>query len=170
MKQYFLSIRAFCIGVLAVPLLVASCGGSNSSKAGGEITVETGSLSKPEFVERADAICRKSKARALREFQAFMAENQATSQTSPREGETTTAEVVDGVLIPIYGKLIDDFIALGAPKGDEQEVAAFLNTVQRALDRLKEDPAMLNTLRNPFTPASKSAGKYGLTGCANSLA
>jgi len=167
MKQYFLSIRVFCLtaALLAVPLLIGGCGGSDSSQARAEITVETGSMSKVEFVKRADAICKKSKAQALREFSTF-----PSAGVQSAGAAATSAEIVHTIIVPIYGKLIDQFTSLGAPKGDEQDVAGFLNTLQQNLDLVEEEPTKaLNGLSSPFKPAAAKALRYGLTTCASTL-
>jgi hypothetical protein len=173
MGEYFLSIKGVWLLLAAMAaLLVGGCGGSDNSEAGasgGEITVETGSLSKAQFIKRADEMCRKDRAQAVREFQAFMSETGQSTQLSPQEEKARLGEVVDTILVPIYEKLIDQLAALGAPEGGEQEVAGFLGAVRRVLDRLEGDPTLLNSLNNPFTPASERARKYGLTGCAGSL-
>jgi hypothetical protein len=172
MRQYSLSIKVSCgLGaVLTAASLFGGCGSGDGSGASAEITVETGSLSKPEFVKRADEMCRKSKAQALREFQAFAKKNQPSARQAPQEKEEEQlTEVVDTILVPIYEKLINRLSALGAPEGDRQEVAAFLSSVRRTLDRLEQNPATLDTLRNPFKPAGERALKYGLKGCGESL-
>jgi hypothetical protein len=159
-----LSIRAFSLilaAIVAAALVAGGCGGSDSLGSSGEITVETGSLTKAEFIKRADAMCRDTRIQAMRKFRALAEDLQSVRPPAASE------KIVDTVLVPVYEELIDQVSALGAPKGDEQEVAGFLNTLQRNLDLAEKEPA--KALGSPFKGAAEQAEKYGLIGCAGSL-
>lgn len=151
---------------MAVALFSAGCGGSDSSASGGEVTVTTGSLSKAEFVKRADAICKEAREKFTREYTAFAKKVQRTSKTAQ---EAASGELIEDILIPNFQKDVDEISALGAPKGDEEKVAAFLNALQQQLEEIHERPKILETTVTPLAKAEKLAKTYGLTGCAESF-
>jgi hypothetical protein len=166
MHRYFLSIGAFLVlaAALAVALVAGGCGGASAS----EITVQTGSLSKAEFIKRADAICTAARSQFTREYTAFVKKNY--KPTSSRSAQEAVAnELVESILLPNFEKPIDEISALGAPKGDEQAIASFLNALQQRLEEIHERPLILNKTVTPLARAEKLARAYGLTGCAESF-
>lgn len=173
MHRYFLSIKGFFAGVAVVAFLLgvaSGCGGSDSSatgSAGGEITVEAGSLSKAEFIAKADALCKDSRAqfdRALRTY----TQNNPLSGSAEDETEQL-GKVVDTILSPTYENLTEEITSLGAPSGDEEQVAAFVQAIQQDLDEASENPSKAFRDLQPFDEPIKLANAYGLTGCAASL-
>jgi hypothetical protein len=147
-------------------LAIAGCGDSSEAD---EITVKTGSLSKAEFVKRVDEICRVRKADTVREFRAFIEEKGLSQKAAPQDERVAAGELAKDIIAPNYEDLIDDISALGAPGGDEEEVAGFLNALQQNLEELEADPTSINDLGTPFKLATKRADKYGLKACVNSL-
>jgi hypothetical protein len=163
-----MSIRAFCLlmAVLAALVLANGCGGGGASAS--EITVQTGSLSKAEFIKRADGICEAARSQFTREYTAFAQKNY--KPTSSRSAQEALAnDLVENILLPNFEKPVDEISALGAPKGDEQEIASFLNALQQRLEEIHERPLILNKTVTPFAQAEKLAKAYGLTGCAESF-
>jgi hypothetical protein len=62
---------------------------------------------------------------------------------------------------------IDQVRALGAPSGDEATVTNMLDVAQADLDKVKANPALLNSSKaNPFGDFAALAHPYGLTSCA----
>jgi hypothetical protein len=160
------------MAALLLLLLIAGCGGSSGASTGaddgGEVTVKTGTLSKADFIRRADAICTSLRSEFLREFSAFFKRN------TPKEGATDPevwlGEVVDEIVVPNYEeKLIPEISSLGAPPSYADEVALFLNVVKQRVAEVKAQPLEMTKTPFPFKKAEKSAGKYGLTGCASSF-
>lgn len=176
MYRYFLSIRGFYALAVALSalLLAAGCGSSGSSatdaegsEGSSEVTVQTGSLSKAEFIERADAICESNRSQFSRSFEAFNREHPVGE--SPASKLSWLNEVVDTVLMPIYEKQVDQLSSLGAPSGDEAQMAAFVNALQRQLDAIRDNPTLFAKTITPFKAAEGKARQYGLTGCAENL-
>lgn len=168
MRGHFLSIRGVWLALAAVGavLLAAGCGGGSSEAGanGGEITVETGSLSKAEFIKQADVLCEKSKGRLLSGFTNLVKESSGS-----QSGQPQSKAIVDSLLLPTYEELIDEISALGAPSGDEVEVAAFLKALRKELDHASDQPSKALDRLTPFVRTIKLARAYGLTGCADSL-
>lgn len=149
-------------------LMASGCGGGSSSSTGNdEVTVQTGSLTKAEFVEQADAICKAGREQFDKEFQTFQKEKKL--KTSGDQSPVWLGEVVNTILLPDYEKRIEEISALGAPSGDEREIASFLNALQQRLDDMRKEPAEMSNSLTPFSKPIKLAKAYGFTGCAESL-
>lgn len=166
--------RLFLAVVAVVSLsIVVGCGddddsaGAGGANGGQEITVEAGSLSKPEFVKRADKLCKEARARYKRDFDDFVGSDIPTPASPLKPSKA--AKLVDTVLVPHFRKLVDQINALGAPKGDEGKVAAFLNTLQQRLDQAEAQPAKFIKELSPLSAAVRKARTYGLVGCAYNL-
>lgn len=167
MRQYFLSIRVLIVALAAsVALPAAGCGDSASSNeaTNSGVTVQTGSLTKEQFVEKADQICEDSRAEFERKFSTF---SQRSSSAANLIDQAKNA--IDTIFVPVYEKQIDQISSLGAPSGDEEEIASILGSVQRSLDKAKQEPLQFFRENKPFPEAEKLARAYGLTGCADSF-
>ncbi|MDX6602941.1 MAG: hypothetical protein QOF13_2143 [Solirubrobacterales bacterium] len=148
-------------------LLVTGCGsgsGNSADASGGEVTVETGSLSKAQFIERADRICEENKQHFQKEYEAFV--KAVTSSPSPTE---QIAKLAETIFVPNFEKDVEEISVLGAPRGDQKKVAAFLNALQQRLDEIREQPIILGKTQFPLAKATKMATAYGSTGCAESF-
>jgi len=142
---------------LVLVLIAAGCGSSSKS------TSTTPALTKAEFLQKGNAICRKGNQQI----------NQAAKKLFPnrraRPSKAQMTKFATGKIIPSVQSQISGVKALGAPKGDEAKVNAIVTTAQAALDRSKKDPLVLttNSKRDPFAKANKVAKAYGLTVCAS---
>ncbi len=165
-----MSIKGLCLLATAMAILLAAggCGDSDSDSGGsadadaGKVTVETGSLSKAEFTERSDQLCKEARTQFQGEYENFV---KANSQG----GLKVQGELVNTILVPSFEQLVDQIGSVGAPSGDEEEIAAFLNALQRRLDKLREQPSEAFKTLSPLAGPIKLARAYGLTGCADSL-
>jgi hypothetical protein len=174
MEQYFLSIKRFCaagVALIVVSFLAIGCGGGgdgDGSEAGADtsdgVTVETGSLTKAQFVKKADKICIDTKGHFERQA-ATLGKSIAPGEITPR----VIASLVKSTLIPDYEELIAQIGSIGAPSGDEEQIATFLNAVQETIDYAGENPEKAFESLNLFAKASKLAKEYGLSGCSVSL-
>jgi hypothetical protein len=170
MQGYSLSIKAFSLlaAALLALTLASGCGGGDSSSASAdEITVKTGSLSKKQFIARADAMCKAARSRFDHDYSTQFERNPPKPSKSAEVA--WLGELVDTSLLPHYEKLIAEIGALGAPSADKQEVTAFLKTFQRRLDVIHEKPTELSATVTPFAKATALAKAYGANGCANSF-
>jgi hypothetical protein len=73
------------------------------------------------------------------------------------------------VFQPAYEKQIDQISSLGAPKGDEQEVGAYLNSLQKRVGELSKATDAKEFFVEPFAEPKQTAAAAGLNGCAESL-
>ncbi len=142
----------------AAAFVVAGCGSS-----GGDTS--TASLTKAEFVKRADAICAKGNKQLQVQVVGYAKKVGWSGKTPPTDAQAT--EIASTILIPSVQSQHDKIDALGAPSGEEDQVNAILTALQDAIDQAKKDPAAL--VRQPhdptFTKADKLAQDYGLTVC-----
>jgi hypothetical protein len=158
------------VGVIAIALLHSGCGGGRQA---GEITVKpiptvhSSSLTKAEFLKRADAICFEARRRAQMEFMRYL---RRTGLAISRGAITKhAAEIYSAFNAPYYERQIEGIRALGAPKGDARRVTAILNAIKQGIAAGKSDPAgYLTGGQDPFGRAYGLATAYGLTRCATS--
>lgn len=151
---------AATIGVL---LLAAGCGSSSND----EITVQTGSLSKAQFVEKADAICKAARAEFAAQYTRFV--EQHRSETSKAQQDAALKELIESVLTPNFENEIKQISELGAPKDYAPEVASFLNALQKKLDEGQKNPAELTATPYPFKKAEDVATAAGMKVCGKSF-
>jgi hypothetical protein len=165
--------------VAAIAVLVGGCGGGSDSTGtagtGGGAEAKSGngsaaeaasSLSKSEFVEKADAICNRDKRQGLAEMSTYVKEKGAES-ASPQAKIALLREALQAVFLPKVQDQIDEIRALGAPQGDEQEVEAFLAALQEGLDAASKAATPTNALfGQSFKRSGELARAYGLTACA----
>lgn len=163
MHRYFLGIRAFLlIGVVvATGSLAAGCGG------GSGIEVETGDLTKAEFIKRANGVCGAIRLQFARDFSNYYRDHSPKQVGSE---EKWAEEVVDRAVVPNYEvRLIDRFSTLGVPSAEKDEVVAFLEAVQQQVDKMQENANELTKSPFPFAKPAKLARKQGLTRCADAF-
>lgn len=157
------------LAAVGAVLLAAGCGGGDGSAAGtngGQITVETGSLSKAEFIKRANTICEKTKERFFDEMstlQRISEKSSAKPETSPQYA------AIAAVMNPLYNDMADRIRALGAPAGDEKQISELVNAIPRDIDELNERPVQGFKDGTPLSETLRVAEAYGLNGCVKSL-
>src|SRR5437870_516698 len=116
MKLKVLALAA----LLAVGAIAAGCGSSNDN------TTSTSSLTKAEFIAKADAIC--------------AAGNQATNQAGQQQfghNKPTQAQIqqfATNTIVPNVEKQVSEIKALGAPAGDEAQVNAVTAAAQADIE------------------------------------
>ncbi|HET7484402.1 MAG TPA: hypothetical protein VFJ64_03410 [Solirubrobacterales bacterium] len=149
---------------LAVLLVATGCGSSDSSA----VTVETGSLSKAEFIAKADAICKAARSEFLAKYQQFIAAHQ--SEFEHRQNEAAVlGEVLESVLGPNIEGQIEQIGKLGAPSSYAPQVEAFLEALQTRIDEAHGDPTGLTATATPFEKAEDAAKRAGMKGCSESF-
>jgi hypothetical protein len=162
MGGFFSGIRGFTvIAAFAVTaaMLAGGCGGGGSDT----IQIQTGSLSKAEFIAKTDAICAESQEKAGRELTGYMKKNHiALTGSLPA---AAAAGIFESVIEPTYRREIREISELGAPKKDAKKVAAMLEAIEAGLARGQSNPAGAFS-RNELVPAAgELARAYGLKAC-----
>jgi hypothetical protein len=136
-------------------VVLAGCGGSDSTTSS---TSET--LTKSEFVAKANAICAKGNQEIRAEGKKLFSSGQAPSKAAQEK-------FVTGTVIPSIQQQVDGVDALPAPAGDEQKVQAIVDAARSALAKVKQDPALITeqAQSDPFAQADKLTNAYGMTQC-----
>ena len=149
-------------------LVVAGCGDSSSADDDGtEISVETGSLSKAEFIKQADAICEETVKNVQSEGEKYA--RKAEQASTPAVGlAAELPKFVRNVVVPMFEEEIDQISSLGAPSGDEQEITVMLKALQQGLVKAQKEPqALFQGTNNKFNEATQLGEKYGFSSCGN---
>jgi hypothetical protein len=143
------------VAALAVALVATGCGGGDSGPA---------SITKAEFIEQADAACKKGEEEIQKDFAVYLQERKNQEKATAQD----YAELVETVLVPNAEAEIDAIRALGAPSGDEKKVEAMLTAREESIEMSEKDPqAIIKDSKKIFGPASKLAKEYGLKTCGN---
>jgi hypothetical protein len=148
-------LAAFGAGVLTAGLLLAGCGGSDSGE----------SISKEEFIAKADAICKQSNQRMEAAFTKFLKDNPTlTKPTDPR-----FQPLVGDVMVPSLKREIEELKELGVPDGDEEKVGAMISALEEGLETAEDNPEVVtgSSSDTVFGIASRIAGEYGAEVCGS---
>jgi len=145
--------RSLC-AALVVGLMITGCGGGSDS---------TASLTKAQFVKQADAICRKVDKSQTAGLDKLTKEFSDPTKITKAVQKTWILE--QG--LPSVQQEAEEIAALGAPSGDEEQVAAIVKGIEEAVKKAEKDP--LKSLESSFTGANNLAAKYGLKDCSEPL-
>lgn len=138
------------VGLVLGLALVAGCGGGRES------------ISKDEYLKRANAICR--------------AGNQELAEASQQQfkdlkaGEKPTADQIKryarDVVVPMVREQIDALRALPDPKDAGDQVDEIYDAFERALDQIDQRPSLLTpNVVEVFKEAEELSKKYGFPVC-----
>jgi hypothetical protein len=144
-------------GGVALLLLAASGAAAIIAGCGSERPVPVSSLSRAQFIERADAICAEGRRRGLR------------YRPSLADGETgaAAARAIEVALLPAIGQVVDDLYAIGAPAAQRERMEAFLSELQRAVSEAESfEVPTFERLDRAFASSGKLALELGLRSCA----
>jgi hypothetical protein len=148
-----MKLSAFVVvAVLAAGAFATGCGSSDDN---GDSTT-TASLTKAEWIAKADAVCQQGNQQI----------NQAAHQQFANQ-KPTAADVqqfATGTALPNTQSQVDQIKALGAPSGDEDQVNKILDTVQADIDKAK---AAGDLEDSTFADGNALARQYGLKVCGN---
>lgn len=144
--------------VLIVALMTAAIVGCG----GGE---ETAALTKPQFIQRADAICEKAD---KAQQNGIMKADQKTALDKMDKAEQQ--ELVVRVGLPPVQNEAEEIAALNAPGGDEEQIDAIVSGIEAAVKMAEEDPGSITGASpSPFLAVNKLATRYGLKVCSEAL-
>jgi hypothetical protein len=134
------------MAVLSAGIVAVGCGGGDDN------------LTKAQFIDQADAICKKGNQRIN-----AGAKEVFTSKQEPSKAELKT--FATETLIPDIQGQVDDVRALNEPSADEDQVNAFLDSAQAELDKGKNDPLYMTSDKS-FSGTNKLGKQYGFKVCA----
>jgi hypothetical protein len=149
-KFFVISLAALALGV------AAGCGDDDSSAAG--------SLTKAEFVEQGDAICKKANEKGSTQLIAYLKSHAGTEKPLTKEQEK---ELVSTVIVPLLEKQIDGLNQLGTPEEGEEEAQALIAELEDILAEAKADPIGTAASGGPFAESEKKAKELGFKECGH---
>lgn len=167
-------------GLLAVLglLLLAGCGGSSSGGTSARTNAQpseqgattkarplTGTLTKAQFLKKADAICVKGTAAMSRGDAAFWSKHRPTGGKAP--GQALVNQLQLKAILPVRERELRRLRAIGLPRGDEQRVETILDAWQEGVEKGEEDPGSLDAGGPEFAfyKAYTMGIDYGLEKC-----
>ena len=145
---------ALLAGVVAIVVVAAGCGSSSGS--------DSSSLTKAEFIKKADAICSRGEKSIEDGAEKFAKENNVDTE---KPTKAQKEEVITQVVAPNIRKQGEEISELGAPSGEDEKVEAIVTAVEEGADALEEEPTTLFEGKNPLEHGSKLAKEYGLKVC-----
>jgi hypothetical protein len=167
-KERLLNARLRTVWAIAIAVSVVAIGCGNddeSSSASGSGTGESSSLTKAEFVKKANAACTEEREGGFERIAAYTEKHR--SEGLPEA--LLAAKALKVTLLSMIGGELDALRQLEAPLGDEKEVEAMLTTIQAELEKAKEvklRPELPpEAIEDKFPKANKLIRSYGLTSC-----
>jgi hypothetical protein len=155
---------------LAAGSIAAGCGGGDdttvtgASGPSGATGAQGAPLTKDAFLAKGNAICKQGNQELNQAGKQFfnslgLSKNQQPSSDQIQQFATDT-------VVPKVQAQIDGIDALPAPSGDEDQVQAIVDAARQDLDKIKQDPSLLEGNNDPFADANQLAKQYGLNECA----
>lgn len=162
MFRFICSIRlGFICAVALASAATLGCGSGSSNEAsvtsGPRTSVTTSSVSKTEYINRANGVCEKSWAIALPSFQ--------RRYKSTLHGKAFNA-ASQNIFLPSLQLQFDDIQYIGAPDGDERQVEEMIGALQLAVYRGEEQiVSSPRQMVHIFAKFSRLAIQYGIDSC-----
>lgn len=156
--------------LLAIASIGVGCGGgSDGDGEEAASSSQTASISRAEFIEKADAVCGKGQKQVKAEYAAYLEENDieelGEGGESETEAEARMADIIEAA-IPALRQQLEGIRELGAPAGEEARVSAYLEAAEAGIEKGEEDPrAMFTSSKALFAQSDKLAGEIGFKVC-----
>jgi hypothetical protein len=148
---------AFAAAAIVIAFVVAGCGGDSSGTA-------ASSISKEEFIAKADVICKKGTERLQKALFGVLKEQRNLANVSKAEQE----KIVTTVMVPSVSREVEELRALGVPDGDEEKVDAIVGALEEGVETAERNPEVVTKSSDAvFGIASRIAGEYGLKACSS---
>jgi len=146
-------------GVLALALVAVGCGGSGDS----ETAVAESSISKAQYVKKAEAVCEKGTEELEADFAALVREKENVKKPS----ESDYLDLLEKVVAPNISAEVEELREIDVPEGDASTVEAMLSARTESLSIAEGEPkSLIENSKKVFGKASKLASEYGLKACA----
>jgi hypothetical protein len=152
-----LSNRAIALlvgALMTTGLVLAGCGDDDE-----------GSLTKAEFVQKANAICTAGNKEIEKGVESFVNENSSSGKPLT---DAQLAEGAEEIVIPSLREQVDGIDALGTPSEDGEQAEELVEAAKDALEEVEDEPALAVPQTgdpNPFAEANELARDYGLDVC-----
>ncbi|WP_232681220.1 hypothetical protein [Nocardioides sp. R-C-SC26] len=139
-------------GALVLALALAACGSDDSDGDNGE-SEETSSISKADFVEKANAICE--------------AGDEKEEDFAEPTTEDEAIDLVRNDVLPNISDQIQQIRDLGFPEGDEDLLGGILDDADAIIAEIDADPIAALQQENPFAEVGEAMNEYGITECVD---
>jgi hypothetical protein len=150
--------------LVALALSAAGCGDDDNASGASVVTVETGSLSKQQFIKKVNKLCLDEQTKLYKETVDTL---KAGSKAGARPSNDLYKKTLNTLFIPGMEAQVKEIQAIGAPPGDETEIERILTSLQGALEKGRTLPKSETVkLQQLLTPGGKMAKKYGIGNCA----
>ncbi|MFP5388081.1 MAG: hypothetical protein ACLGG5_02115 [Thermoleophilia bacterium] len=142
---------------IVTALLVGGCGGSDGSNS------SASSISKEQFIVKADAVCEKGTERLQKAIFASLKHPRNLTKVSAAE----QVKIVTTAMVPNVSREAKELRALGVPDGDEEKVDAMITALEEGVETAERDPqAVTKSSDAVFGISSRIAAEYGLKACS----
>lgn len=149
---------ALIAAVAMAALLLGGCGGGSEDSGGGK------SISKQEFIVKADGICKKGTERLQKAIFAALKNPRNLAKVSQAE----QAKIVTIAMVPNVSREVKELRALGVPEGDEEKIDAMIGALEEGVETAERDPeAVTKSSDVVFGISSRIAAEYGLQACSS---
>jgi hypothetical protein len=158
------SLVALAIIALTGILIVAGCGSSSGDGTQGRMSADS-TLTKAQFIKRADAICRRTDTVQKEQLAAYEKAHPKLVLAGP-PGE----KAVKAVLLPPIGTELQQIAALEAPGETQAQLAPIYRGWTAALRVVQRKPVLIMGFgEGPFTQPDRLAAAFGFKDCAKAL-
>lgn len=147
------------VGVTALLVFLAGCGGSSGSTVPASGPAQNGGVARAKYVEEADGTCAEQNAEINRKAAAFVA---AHKEASP---SAMGSAVVRKILVPNLEFEVRSIRALVVPPGDVHRVLSFLNAMLAPIRAGKEHPTAFIHAAHPFAVSERMGREFGFHVC-----
>jgi len=139
----------------SLTVVVALAAGAFAGGCGGEDPKE-------EYIAEGDEICARGTFKIGRTAQARFG--------SPAPPPEQAPQFARQIIVPtLQQRVVDKLRELDPPEGDDETVAAIYDELERAIDRLEENPDLINAPNTggAFNEANRLAVDYGFKQCGS---
>lgn len=152
--------------------VLAGCGGGTSPQAsttnstaasGGEAAADEATLTKEEWVDKANEICGPIIDKRTHQMEAFYKARGVHGQANLHQREAANTAIV----LPNVQKRIEALEALPVPPGQGPKIRAILRAMERGIHEAEAHPENLAKPKQPipFAESEHLGGAYGLLFC-----
>jgi hypothetical protein len=143
--------------IVLTAVAISACGGSGS---GSTADPSGGTLTKQEFVAKANAICERTEAERGKRIEVAFAKY--GEGEGPNEAEAE--KMVFDVALPPIRKMTKELAALPLPSGSEARAEAIIKGFEGSIARAEAKPAIV-VAGNGFIRSDERAAAFGLSKC-----
>jgi hypothetical protein len=157
----FKRIAIFPVLLLAaLALLATGCGSGDDA------------ITKAEYIEQAEKICKDNNRAEAREFKTYMRVNleRIKQEPLPPKNVRLINDLVQDIRVPAIMSELEQLEALEIPEEDRKEVEEIFAGTKKGAEELNAEPQLhwASWAGNPLVPSYQQAHKYGFIACAES--